>query len=110
MNIDLVKKYGLIGITVVITMYGIYLLWFLYNAIYQPLFIDTSLLPDSNKYEIPDSQINKVKSLLQTKTENRVEIPDIRNPFVAHGISQPETDTDTILDSPINDGELGRPE
>lgn len=100
MNIDLIKKYGLIGITVVIASYGIYLLWFLYNSIYQPLFIDTALLLDSNKYEIPDSQINKVKLLLQTKTENRVEIPDIRNPFVAHGVSQDTTDTDTILGRP----------
>lgn len=110
MNIDLVKKYGLIGITVVIASYGIYLLWFLYSSIYQPLFIDTALLTNSNKYEIPDPQINKVKLLLQTKTENRVEVTDIRNPFIANEISQTTTDTDTILDSPINDGELGRPE
>lgn len=110
MNIDLVKKYGLIGITVVIAGYGIYLLWFLYSSIYQPLFIDPTLLTSSNKYEIPDPQINKVKLLLQAKTENRIEITDIRNPFVSNGISQTTTDTVTILDSPTNDGELGRPE
>lgn len=102
MNIDLVKKYGLIGITVVIAGYGIYLLWFLYSSIYQPLFIDTELSVDSNKYEIPDPQINKVKLLLQTKSENRVEIPDVRNPFVGHSTTQDttETDIDTILGRP----------
>ncbi len=112
MNIDLIKKYGLIAITMLVVSYGIYLIWFLYSSIYQPLFIETILLNDSNKYEIPDAQITKVKTLLQTKSESRIDVTNVRNPFIGHSISPDATvtDVDSILDSPENDSELGRPE
>lgn len=110
MNTDLLKKYGLIGIAAVLVLYGIYLLWFLYSAVYEPLVVESPVVPDSNKYEIPDAQIEKVKTSLEAKREDRVDASNVHNPFAEFNTNN-QTDVDTILDVPSDvDDELGLPE
>lgn len=109
MNTDLLKKYGLIGIAGALVLYGIYLMWFIYSAVYQPLVVESTAVPDSDKYEIPDAQIEKVKNLLKVKSENRVDVSSVRNPFSTLNTND-QADVDIILDSPTSIDELGRPE
>lgn len=105
---ELIKKYGVLAITILIAGYGVYLLWFLYSSIYKPLFIDQATQVDSNQYVIPDASITSVRELLNVKTTNRVNVSDVRNPFAPIVSAIPTTGGESSTGEDASD--LGSPE
>lgn len=104
---DLLKKYSLMTITVLLGLYGLYLSWFLFNDIYQPLFINPTTLSESNKYIIPDAQIDFVIKSIEHKKEHRVDVSQVKNPFYVHNNV---VENITVLPKNADDLGLGVPQ